>query len=74
MAGVRYKIEEKELLVKIVENAMAAAAEEVARLEALGNMTPDGIPFSDLTISQAKRTVEIIENILKKLRGEFVEA
>ena len=74
MAGVRYKIEEKELLVKIVENAMAAAAEEVARLEALGSMTPDGIPFSDLTISQAKRTVEIIENILKKLRGEFVEA
>ena len=53
---------------------MAAAAEEVARLEALGSMTPDGIPFSDLTISQAKRTVEIIENILKKLRGEFVEA
>lgn len=74
MAGVRYKIEEKEVLVKIVENAMADAAGEVARLEALGSMTPDGIPFSDLTISQAKRTVEIIENILKKLRGEFVEA
>lgn len=74
MAGVRYKIEEKEVLVKIVENAAAAAAEEVARLEALGNMTPDGIPFSDLTISQAKRTVDTIDNILKKLRGEFAEA
>ena len=74
MAGFRFKNEEKELLIQIIKKSRDDAAEEAARLDAIGNMTPDGVPFSPVLKSQANRTVELIQNILDKVQGTFTSA
>lgn len=69
MAGYRFKTDEKDLLIKIIEKAQEDAAEEAAKLEAIGDSTPDGSSFSSVTISTAKKTVDVIGNILDKIKG-----
>lgn len=67
MAGYRLKIEEKEILVNIVEQALSDAKEENKRLASMTD--DDGEGMSMVTFLQATKMVDKIQGILDKIKG-----
>lgn len=67
MAGYRFKIEEKEILVNIVEQALEDAKEENKRLSSMTD--EEGTGMSMVTFLQASKMVEKIQAILDKIKG-----
>lgn len=67
MAGYRFKIEEKEILVNIVEQALKDAKEENKRLASMTD--EEGTGMSMVTFLQASKMVEKIQAILDKIKG-----
>lgn len=72
MAGYRFKIEEKEILVNIVEQALEDAKEENKRLASMTD--EEGTGMSMVTFLQASKMVEKIQAILDKIKGTSNQA
>ena len=72
MAGYRLKIEEKEILVNIVEQALSEAKEENKRLASMTD--DDGEGMSMVTFLQATKMVDKIQGILDKIKGTSTTA
>ena len=64
---VSFKIEEKEILVNIVEQALEDAKEENKRLASMTD--EEGTGMSMVTFLQASKMVEKIQAILDKIKG-----